>query len=580
LSKSDFKRGHECPFKLKYARLGYPSTRASDPAAAFFAQGGFMVEALAHAVLSEDPRVEFEKTLAHGPFHARVDAFMETEESIVLTEIKSGSYDSSKSEAKVNPDYLLDIAFQVMVARLAFPGRRISARLCMVDASKSSSIEAIFSNIEILEGVVDKSQPRAVYRGGVDRLRKDHFLVIVDVDDLVEDLIPEVMTEARVLVDFLAGQRPDIEPKLAISTCKTCEFRVRDAKPSGFDECWGGGGDQALSIDLYSIGRNAALQNSIRSSWSEGKRSLSDIPWSLLQGDKVIDAARRNQHRAATSGQEYVDPDLRSTLENLVFPIHFVDFETSAIPVPYFPGMKPYQSVMFQFSVHRVDTPDSRVLEHSEWIDLDNVLPTRQFLLHLREQVGESGSIVTWSNHEVSKVKEAARYLRSIDLLEADLADWVDGFVGVVAKDSPGRVVDFNMLSRSFFAHPKMNGSHSIKDVLDAIWSGSDHLWNHPWFAEYVVIGDDGVPIDPYRALVRRNPADLGLLSGSDDDGLAVNQGVAAMKAYQALLFGKHRNDVDYARRLKRSLLDYCKLDTAAMVMVWMHWRHRLGLVT
>ena len=25
--------------------------------------------------------------------------------------------------------------------------------------------------------------------------------------------------------------------------------------------------------------------------------------------------------------------------------------------------------------------------------------------------------------------------------------------------------------------------------------------------------------------------------------------------------------------------LDLCKLDTLAMVMIWMHWRHRLGLV-
>jgi len=55
-----------------------------------------------------------------------------------------------------------------------------------------------------------------------------------------------------------------------------------------------------------------------------------------------------------------------------------------------------------------------------------------------------------------------------------------------------------------------------------------------------------------------------------------VNDGVAAMRAYQSLMFGPHRNDVAYADGLRNALLAYCELDTAAMVMIWLHFSELL----
>jgi hypothetical protein len=45
-----------------------------------------------------------------------------------------------------------------------------------------------------------------------------------------------------------------------------------------------------------------------------------------------------------------------------------------------------------------------------------------------------------------------------------------------------------------------------------------------------------------------------------------------AMKAYQEMLYGSHRNDDATKEQWRRLLLQYCELDTAAMVMVWKHW--------
>lgn len=580
LSKSNFKLGYECPFKLRYFKAGYPSNRTDDPTAEFFAKGGFMVEALAHAVLTEDPRVEFERTISHGRYHARVDAFLESKDEILLIEIKSSSFDSSNPKEKISSKYLLDIAFQVMVARLAYPGRRITAQLCMVDPSKSSSIDSIFDKIEVLREDEDKSKPRAIYQGDVDQLRKDHFLAFIDVGELIEPLLDEVSQRAQDLIEFLDGERVDTRPELGISKCKNCEFRVKGQRPSGFDECWGGGGEGPLSIDLYRAGNDKGLSASITELWIDGRRSLVDIPEQILDGGKSYGPPRRNQRRVAASGGEFVDQALGLSLERLTYPIAFVDFETSTIPVPYFPGMKPYEVVAFQFSAHTVLGAGSTDLCHAEWINLDNAFPNREFLMQLRDRIGEVGTVVTWASHERTVLRQIKKQLIQLGDLDEDLASWLDGLTGGDDTAACGRIVDLSQACRAHYAHPAMNGSHSIKRVLDAIWSDADHLWSHPWFKEYVVNHDDGAPIDPYQALIRGNPHNLEFAPDDEDDALAVNHGVAAMEAYQALLFGERRNDAEYATRLKTSLLDYCKLDTAAMVMVWMHWRHRLGLVT
>ena len=90
ISKSDFKVGLSCPFKLLYRKQGLQTLKRDDPMLDFLAEGGFMVEALAHAVLSDQPGCEFEVTISKGRFHARVDALIDDgDEGIRLIEIKS-----------------------------------------------------------------------------------------------------------------------------------------------------------------------------------------------------------------------------------------------------------------------------------------------------------------------------------------------------------------------------------------------------------------------------------------------------------------------------------------------------------
>jgi hypothetical protein len=243
--------------------------------------------------------------------------------------------------------------------------------------------------------------------------------------------------------------------------------------------------------------------------------------------------------------------------------------------------MKPYEQVAFQFSCHTLVSPDATELQHSQWLNLRDVYPNDEFVRELRKAIGDRGTVLVWSHYEKATLRGVRRQLRDRGLLDASLATWFQGVVGPLAgpdekeKDMPDgpRLVDMLELSKRYFCHPKMGGSHSIKKVLDAIWSEASVLWSHPWFRQYYKVGADGQPVDPYHTLLRAETSGL-LAEMSEDDGESggVTNGVGAMRAYQDLIYGTKRGDEDHRKQLAIDLYRYCGLDTAAMVMIWKYW--------
>ena len=58
----------------------------------------------------------------------------------------------------------------------------------------------------------------------------------------------------------------------------------------------------------------------------------------------------------------------------------------------------------------------------------------------------------------------------------------------------------------------------------------------------------------------------------------AVREGTGAVRAYHGMLYGSEKHDAEARDAWRRLLLQYCELDTLAMVMVWRHWRRAAGL--
>lgn len=605
LTKSNFKLASECKQKLKYYKAKYPSTLQDNEMLEFFAEGGFMVEAIAHAVmLHANPDSKFEQTFEHDRLSARVDGWERFAEYAVLTEIKATSVTTSGAEQFLKKDgspktdwrpYLLDIAFQVMVAQLANPGLEIRPRLCVVNKTKPSSVEAIYANIDLIdEKDADRSKPRAVFTGDREALAADHFLEFIDVSSVVDDLMDEVKSATSDFLDFLDGLQPGYKPERRPKECKHCEFRGAHLSPNGFEECWGSWpADVAHFLSFYQGFRSRDAKAAFGEMLNSGNYRLIDLPDSVVNSGESYAATRRNQVRAAREGKEVQDPGLVEVLGKVAYPIHFIDFEASRIPVPYRPGMRPYEQVAFQFSCHTLESADSAELKHSQWLNLRDVYPNEEFIHELRKAIGTKGSVLTWSHYEKSTLKSVRRQLSERGSLDASLLDWFEGLVGreMPEEEEKGtkkakentRIFDLLDVSREFYCHPDMNGSHSIKRVLDSIWPNADGLWSHPWFSTYYKVDGSGRPVDPYKTLVNGDD-DLNLdetdegddaSEGSSPGGKPVTDGVGAMRAYQAMLYGKRRGDEAHRARLAEALYRYCKLDTAAMVMIWKYWQSK-----
>jgi hypothetical protein len=89
----------------------------------------------------------------------------------------------------------------------------------------------------------------------------------------------------------------------------------------------------------------------------------------------------------------------------------------------------------------------------------------------------------------------------------------------------------------------------------------------HPWFSEYF-IEQDGRVLSPYETLEGLPFGELGAV----EEGEAVHEGMVAVRTYQEMIYGLRRSDPSFRKAMRQLLLNYCKLDTAAMVMIWMHW--------
>jgi hypothetical protein len=96
------------------------------------------------------------------------------------------------------------------------------------------------------------------------------------------------------------------------------------------------------------------------------------------------------------------------------------------------------------------------------------------------------------------------------------------------------------------------------------VWGSSAELRAHPWFASCAGISETP-PCDPYKTL----PA-----LPVDDKQTTVSEGRGAIRAYQAILHGPPQDRPAW----RNLLLQYCHLDTLAMVIVWEYWRRKLQL--
>jgi hypothetical protein len=610
LSKSDFKVAQTCPTKLYYKKSGYPSLYDEDEYLMLLAEGGYMVEKMGKLLFAEGREIGFESasgvaaqetlqalaaenatlfegTLISGQKLARVDILIKRGNDLQLIEVKAKSYDgqedaAAKAEGRPSlfwkkkgggiisewQEYLEDVAFQVLVLRELFPKAIIRPFLLMPDKSKTTQIDQLHSFFQIRRTKKSGSKFTRLaveFTGDVERLRADHFLSLVPVGAEVQELLPGVAEAASEYVASLNRELRMIKTPISIA-CKNCEYRIGGADGrDGYRECWGALADaKPHLLDLYHVGELGGRGGPVANRLIEqGNAGLFDVPrGSLVKADGTVGARNKRQITQidyTRKGVEWMSEALPRILEGFKYPLWFIDFETTAIAVPYHAGMHPYESVAFQWSCHKLDSPGG-ALTHSEWINTEDAFPNFQFAESLMQCVGSAGTVFMWATHENTILSTVLRQMAARDYKNAALERWIRGIVKLDDRH-PGRLVDMNRLTEQHYFHPLMKGRTSIKVVGDALWKTNPSL--RAAFPEYVR-EKDGESLSPYASLP---PLEI------NGTMVSVAEGTGAIRAYEAMVYGMERNEPARREKWKQLLLQYCKLDSLSMCMVWEHWR-------
>jgi len=180
-------------------------------------------------------------------------------------------------------------------------------------------------------------------------------------------------------------------------------------------------------------------------------KMIKDIP-----ADLSLKSKQRLQVDALQQGHPSVDKkEIQDFLDSFTFPLYFLDYETMSSLVPYFDGLRPYQQLPFQYSLHILDAPDAEV-RHVEYLHRSNSNPAQPLTEALMSHIGDTGTVVTWN---MSFEKTCNTLLGELVPEHADFY-----------TDLNDRIVDLmTPFSKSWYVDSGFKGSASIKKVLPVL---------------------------------------------------------------------------------------------------------------
>jgi hypothetical protein len=466
---------------------------------------------------------------------------------------------------------LEDVAFQTIILEKLRPDLTIKPFLVLVDTSKRSGIDNVPGLFDLVVEAKPDGKDRvqtARYSGPPELLAELDLVTEVDVAEevaMLREAVEEAAARYEAMLDaplssYVAGVTRG-------AGCRDCEFRVTsEAQPNGFIDCWGPlAAPKPHVLELYKASQAKLPDKTslVDAMIAAGKTSLLDIDETCFECDPAKPGSNGNRQRRQVeytrSNSIYCASELRegvATLESRAAAgekLYFIDFETSRLALPYHKGMRPYGLVAFQWSCHTLDALDTTP-RHSEFLNMEDIWPNQSFAQSLRDAIGDSGPVLTWSHFEGTTLKQIVPELRHFGHEMPELIDWMQDVV-------ENRIVDLHEWARCYYYNPGMRGRTSIKVVLDALWQSDPEMRSQ--FASWTGRSSEGVA-DPYHALPKVEIA--GVLQD-------VHEGTGAMRAYQEMMYGAEKNIPEIKDKWASLLKQYCALDTLSMVVILEHWR-------
>ena len=237
---------------------------------------------------------------------------------------------------------------------------------------------------------------------------------------------------------------------------------------------------------------------------SDGIELMEDIPDDFKLSDN-----QEKVKECVISKTPLFDPQLKDHISQLKFPLLYMDFETFSPAIPLFSGTSPYNQIPFQWSLHVQKSWSDDLIHHEFLADpLDD--PRESFitsLLNKIESYPEGNIIVYNKSFEISRLKNLSEWF----------PEYSERITNVIS-----RIWDLMAVIQKYVYHPLFKGSYSIKKVLPA------------------------------------------LLPDLSYEGMDIADGSSASVVFDKLR--KKEFTESEAEKEKTALLEYCKLDTLAMV--------------
>jgi hypothetical protein len=402
-------------------------------------------------------------------------------------------------DKQVSAIYEAAFVYDDVRVRVDILERRNHGNWGLIEVKSSTSIKEAHLPDVAVQCHVLKGSGLTIEQCGVLHLNRDYaydgrdlqIASLFSFSDLTEQVaalhegIPRLIAELKQILSGTAP--PDIMPSRVCKNPYSCEFWehcIRD-KP----DFW--------VMKLFGI-----TQKRIDELAELHVLDIRDIPNSF-----PLTRLQKRIRGCVLSRKEYIAPELEAELNDVEYPVHFLDFETISHAIPRYASTRPYQAIPFQWSDHILF--QDQTVEHRQYLCLEDKDPRGEFSTTLLEALGKRGTVFAYTDYEKSVIRELAQFFpdyRSRLLATLD------------------RFKDLHALVKRYTYHPEFHGSFSLKSVLPAL-----------------------VPYMRY-------------------DDLAIQDGRHASAEYLRML--KPGIQPHTREEIKQALLRYCSYDTLGMLKI------------
>ena len=355
-------------------------------------------------LMKEKAPIIFQATISGKNLFARAD--------IIRYNKEMGAWDiiEVKSATEIKDIYIDDLSFQ---------------KICFEKAGvKVGKIFLMHVNNQyIKDGEIDPQE----------------FFIINEITEAVNENLEETNIQIKNALEILKiKEEPDVQ---ILRQCKkpyTCPFIFY---------CWKDFPDHSI----YSIGSSLINEKNLKTLLDAGIIEIKDIPSELLKKEKLI-----KHHHAVKHDLVHIEKEnIKEELSEIKYPIYYLDYETYAPAIPIIDAYRPYQRVVFQYSLHVQESPNSE-LKHYYFLANDLPDPTIALSKTLAERIGKTGSVIAW-NMGFEKGCNTEMGRRAPEYQE-------------FYEDINNRTVDLMIVfKKGFYVHKEFRGSASLKKVLPVL---------------------------------------------------------------------------------------------------------------